>query len=131
MVEHASADLSSPFHELTSLPSLLKSHAQQTPNAIAITAPGRAPLTYGRLFKLNQIAGGKSPRWSLSELRAVGVAMVNYSTPCLFAAQGAIHEALQELTTHDGVLPREIKAEDTVQGCTAILRDNLARRDKK
>ena len=80
---------------------------------------------------VNQIAGGKSPRWSLSELREAGVAMVNYSTPCLFAAQGAIHEALQELTTHDGVLPREIKAEGTVQGCTAILRDNLARRDKK
>ena len=80
---------------------------------------------------VNQIAGGKSPRWSLSELRAAGVAMVNYSTPCLFAAQGAIHEALQELTTHDGVLPREIKAEGTVQGCTAILRNNLARRDKK
>jgi 2-methylisocitrate lyase-like PEP mutase family enzyme len=80
---------------------------------------------------VNQIAGGKSPRWSLSELRAAGVAMVNYSTPCLFAAQGAIHEALQELHTHDGVLPSQMTGEGTVQGCTAILRNNLARRDKK
>lgn len=54
---------------------------------------------------VNQIAGGKSPLWSLGELRAAGVAMVNYSTPCLFAAQGAIHEALLALKINDGVLP--------------------------
>lgn len=80
---------------------------------------------------VNQIAGGKSPRWSLSELRAAGVAMVNYSTPCLFAAQGAIHEALQALNNNDGLLPSQMEGEGTVQGCTEILRDNLARRDKK
>jgi len=83
------------------------------------------------LLRVNQIAGGKSPVWPLRELRAAGVAMVNYSTPCLFAAQGAIHEALQELTTHDGVLPSQMTGDGTVQGCTAILRDSLARRDKK
>ncbi|HSU68060.1 MAG TPA: isocitrate lyase/PEP mutase family protein, partial [Tepidisphaeraceae bacterium] len=33
----------------------------------------------------NQIAGGKSPRCSLSELSELGVSLVNYSTPCLFA----------------------------------------------
>jgi 2-methylisocitrate lyase-like PEP mutase family enzyme len=80
---------------------------------------------------VNQIAGGKSPLWSLGELRAAGVAMVNYSTPCLFAAQGAIHEALLALKTNDGLLSSQMKAEGTVQGCTAILRNNLARRDKK
>lgn len=78
---------------------------------------------------VNQIAGGKSPLWSLSDLRAAGVSLVNYSTPCLFAAQGAIHEALQALKDNDGVLPSQ--RESTVQGCTSILRENLARRDKK
>jgi len=51
MVEHSLAALSSQPHKIASLPSLIKIQAQQTPNAIAITAPDRAPLTYGRLFK--------------------------------------------------------------------------------
>jgi non-ribosomal peptide synthetase component F len=31
------------------IPSLLVDYAQRTPDALAILAPGRAPLTYGRL----------------------------------------------------------------------------------
>ena len=34
----------------------------------------------------NQIAGGKSPRLSLTELQELGVDVAIYSTPCLFAA---------------------------------------------
>jgi 2-methylisocitrate lyase-like PEP mutase family enzyme len=45
----------------------------------------------------NQIAGGKSPPASLSELRAAGVSLVNYSTPCLFAAHDAIVDTLTRL----------------------------------
>ena len=34
-----------------SLPHILKHHAERTPDALAILAPGRAPLTYGRLYE--------------------------------------------------------------------------------
>ncbi|SFP69156.1 2-Methylisocitrate lyase, PEP mutase family [Amycolatopsis arida] len=53
----------------------------------------------------NQIAGGKSPRYSLSELESIGVNVAIYSTPCLFAAQAAIDRALTELKDNDGRLP--------------------------
>jgi 2-methylisocitrate lyase-like PEP mutase family enzyme len=53
----------------------------------------------------NQIAGGKSPRLSLPELQDLGVNVAIYSTPCLFAAQGAIEEALTTLKTNEGRLP--------------------------
>src|SRR5882724_3337311 len=53
----------------------------------------------------NQIAGGKSPRLSLPELEDLGVNVAIYSTPCLFAAQGAIEEALTTLKTNEGRLP--------------------------
>ena len=42
----------------------------------------------------NQIAGGKSPRLSLTELEDLGVDVAIYSTPCLFAAHTAIDNAL-------------------------------------
>ncbi|MGW4893537.1 isocitrate lyase/PEP mutase family protein [Kitasatospora sp. NPDC004240] len=53
----------------------------------------------------NQIAGGKSPRLSLSELTALGVDVAIYSTPCLFAAHQAMDEALAGLKVADGRLP--------------------------
>jgi 2-methylisocitrate lyase-like PEP mutase family enzyme len=80
-----------------------------------------------RMF--NQIAGGKSPRCSLSELKALGVSLVNYSTPCLFAAQAAIEEALQGLKDTDGRLEDPRGSGVSVASCTAVLADNLARRD--
>ncbi|WP_086702069.1 isocitrate lyase/PEP mutase family protein, partial [Streptomyces tricolor] len=52
----------------------------------------------------NQIAGGKSPRLSLSELTGLGVDVAIYSTPCLFAAQTAIDRALTDLKAADGRL---------------------------
>lgn len=53
----------------------------------------------------NQIAGGKSPRLSLSELTDLGVDVAIYSTPCLFAAHRAMDTALAELKFADGRLP--------------------------
>jgi 2-methylisocitrate lyase-like PEP mutase family enzyme len=53
----------------------------------------------------NQIAGGKSPRLSLPELQDLQVNVAIYSTPCLFAAQEAIEEALTTLKTNEGRLP--------------------------
>lgn len=76
----------------------------------------------------NQIAGGKSPRLSLSELRSAGVVLTLYSTPCLFAAQSAIDRTLGDIFEHDGRLP------DTASGCgvgvkdcATMLRQNLSR----
>ncbi len=80
----------------------------------------------GRPFCFNQIAGGKSPACTLTELREAGVKLVIYSTPCLFSAQGAIDDALVELKKADGSL-RDSRI--GLKDCTAILSANLARRD--
>jgi 2-methylisocitrate lyase-like PEP mutase family enzyme len=79
---------------------------------------------------VNQIAGGKSPLWSLSELKKVGVSLVNYSTPCLFAAQEAIAETMITLEKNDGLLKEKNRGSVGVQECTAVLNENLHRRDK-
>ncbi len=52
----------------------------------------------------NQIAGGVSPRLSLSELRELGIDVAIYSTPCLFAAHAAIAQTLSDLHANDGRL---------------------------
>jgi len=83
-----------------------------------------------RPLMVNQIAGGQSPSWSLQELREAGVSLVNYSTPCLFAAQVAIHNTMQRLKEQGGVLPPLESGGSGIQECTAILYDNLNRRDK-
>jgi len=77
-------------------------------------------------YMFNQIAGGKSPPCSLTQLKEVGISIVNYSTPCLFAAQRAIDEALTELKKNDGKIDGGI----SVAQCSKILFENLERRDK-
>ena len=79
---------------------------------------------------VNQIAGGNSPMWSLSELKNAGVSLTNYSTPCLFAAQEAMEHMLLTLQDNDGFLKNKNGGSVGVQGCTAILNENLSRRDK-
>ncbi|MGS2588990.1 isocitrate lyase/PEP mutase family protein [Streptomyces hebeiensis] len=76
----------------------------------------------------NQIAGGKSPRLSLTELSELGVDVAIYSTPCLFAAHGAIDGALVDLKMADGRLPdtRETGAIG-VRGSTELLEKNISR----
>ncbi|MFI5758594.1 oxaloacetate decarboxylase [Streptomyces sp. NPDC051569] len=76
----------------------------------------------------NQIAGGKSPRLSLTELSELGVDIAIYSTPCLFAAHGAIDGALVDLKLADGRLPdtRETGAVG-VKGSTELLEKNISR----
>lgn len=82
----------------------------------------RKPLLF------NQIAGGKSPRATLSELREAGAALALYSTPCLFAAQSAMDRALATILGDDGRLPALADAGAIgVQECTALLRANMAR----
>ena len=82
-------------------------------------------------FTFNQIAGGKSVPCSATELREAGVSLVIYSTPCLFAAQHAMEDALQDLAARDGRLAGPVNGAVGVAECTAVLADNLARRDAR
>jgi 2-methylisocitrate lyase-like PEP mutase family enzyme len=85
----------------------------------------------GRPMMFNQIAGGKSPNFSLKQLREAGVSLVNYSTPCLFAAQESLEIAMQSLSANDGMLPANGERTVGVAECTLVLTENLARRDRK
>jgi 2-methylisocitrate lyase-like PEP mutase family enzyme len=80
----------------------------------------------GRPLVFNQIAGGKSPPCSLSQLREFGASIVIYSTPCLFAAQHAMERAMKELRSSDGYLPAPGEDGVGVKKCTALMNDNLA-----
>jgi 2-methylisocitrate lyase-like PEP mutase family enzyme len=79
----------------------------------------------GPPFCFNQIAGGKSPPCTLTELEQAGVKLVIYSTPCLFAAQPAIESALSELQRADGSLANSAIG---VTECNKVLQENLSRR---
>jgi 2-methylisocitrate lyase-like PEP mutase family enzyme len=101
--------------------------------ADAILADGLRDLKILEIIKaeqpkpimFNQIAGGKSPACSLAELKNLGVSLVNYSTPCLFAAQSALHDTMQLLNEKGGLL---IKDRVGVQECTELLHQNLMKR---
>ena len=82
-----------------------------------------------RPLMVNQIAGGQSPSWSLQELSEAGVSLVNYSTPCLFAAQVAIDDTMRTLKEQGGILPPSGSGGGSIQECTAVLYNNLNRRD--
>jgi len=75
----------------------------------------------------NQIAGGKSPRLSLSELERLAVNVAIYSTPCLFAAQTAIDNAMLELRASDGRLPELADGDVGVAESLALLEKNISR----
>ncbi|MEE1769657.1 isocitrate lyase/PEP mutase family protein [Streptomyces sp. JV185] len=76
----------------------------------------------------NQIAGGKSPRLSLSELTDLECQVAIYSTPCLFAAHAAIDSALTDLKRSDGRLPEFVPSEGIgVQRSTELLEKNISR----
>jgi 2-methylisocitrate lyase-like PEP mutase family enzyme len=80
-------------------------------------------------FAFNQIAGGKSPRCNLSQLREAGVSIVIYSTPCLFAAQASVDRAMRSLKEQDGLLNDFNKDSVDLRSCSAFLYENLAGRD--
>jgi 2-methylisocitrate lyase-like PEP mutase family enzyme len=73
----------------------------------------------------NQLAGGKSPVCTLTELRARGASLVIYSTPCLFAAQAAVDQALRTLRAEDGSLASALTRDATLATCNALLQTNL------
>jgi 2-methylisocitrate lyase-like PEP mutase family enzyme len=74
----------------------------------------------------NQIAGGKTPPWSLPELGSAKVGVVIYSTPCLFAAHAAIDRAMVQLRESNGHL-QAVQSGVTLTQCTAALTANLRR----
>ncbi|MEX2492636.1 MAG: isocitrate lyase/PEP mutase family protein [Nitrospirales bacterium] len=78
---------------------------------------------------VNQIAGGKSPSWSFSDLEKAGVSLVNYSTPCLFAAQTSIQQTLEHLKSQDGRLLNPTDNQASLQSCNALLGENVTRRN--
>lgn len=83
----------------------------------------------GQPFAFNQIAGGKSPRADLTELENIGVSLVIYSTPCLFAAQAAIDKSMRDLKRDNGMLPSASADRVDVPKCSSALQQNLLRRD--
>ncbi|WUH98582.1 isocitrate lyase/PEP mutase family protein [Spirillospora sp. NBC_00431] len=79
----------------------------------------------------NQIAGGKSPRVSLPELAELGVKVAIYSTPCLFAAQTAMEEAVLGLKRDDGRLPEPTAESIGVKESLELLELNISRNHPK
>ncbi len=112
---------------------LRRAQAYAAVGADAILADGIHDLAVLKALKaevdkplvFNQIAGGKSPACSLTDLKNVGVSLVNYSTPCLFSAQAAIEAELQILHERDGYLEKDNIG---VPECTHHLNQNLANR---
>ena len=110
-------------------------HAFEEAGADAVLVDGLKDLNIvreltrqvNRPFCFNQIAGGKSPACTQTELKEAGISLVIYSTPCLFAAQSAMEEAMVKLKANDGSLAG---SKIGVKDCTQVLNDNLARRDK-
>ncbi|HAT15387.1 MAG TPA: carboxyvinyl-carboxyphosphonate phosphorylmutase [Microcoleaceae bacterium UBA11344] len=104
--------------------------------ADAVLADGLTDLNVLKTLKaaqskplmFNQIAGGKSPSCSLEELENLGVSLVNYSTPCLFAAKTAIHHEMKLLKEREGLLLKELIG---VQECNDFLHQNLRNRSSK
>jgi len=84
-----------------------------------VSATVRVP----RVF--NQIHGGKSPAVGLTRLKELGVSMVNYSTPALFAAQMAIEATFDRLLVNDGDLGALDLPHATVTECNEVLFGNL------
>ena len=73
----------------------------------------------------NQIAGGRSPSLSLNELEQLGVSLAIYSTPCLFAAQHAISDAIQNLKDSDGLLSSTERFSVRLPVSQPLLEQNL------
>ncbi|MEB3201126.1 MAG: isocitrate lyase/PEP mutase family protein [Synechococcaceae cyanobacterium] len=73
----------------------------------------------------NVIGGGRVPPCSRAALAGHGVQGLIYSTPCLFAAQGAIEQALGQLGDDHAPLPAALAASHQLSQCDALLQANL------
>ena len=77
----------------------------------------------------NVIGGGKVPAASRADLAILGVEGLIYSTPCLFAAQGAIEQALEQISHNSARLEDALAAARDLSDCHALLQTNLQRAD--
>ena len=75
----------------------------------------------------NVIGGGKVPPCSRADLAGHGVQGLIYSTPCLFAAQGAIEQALDDLSDAAADLSGALASPRQLSHCNAVLQANLKR----
>lgn len=75
----------------------------------------------------NVIGGGKVPACSRADLAGHGVQGLIYSTPCLFAAQGAIEQALDDLSDAEADLSGTLASTRQLSHCNAVLHSNLKR----
>jgi 2-methylisocitrate lyase-like PEP mutase family enzyme len=73
----------------------------------------------------NVIGGGKVPAANRVDLATLGVQGLIYSTPCLFAAQGAIEQALHQLVADEAPLIDALAAPRDLSHCHALLEANL------
>lgn len=78
----------------------------------------RVPIAF------NQIAGGKSGAVAMAEMARAGISIAIYSTPCLFAAQAAVEDAVRSLAD-TGRLDAEGRVD--LAGCNRLLQENHAR----
>ncbi len=76
----------------------------------------------------NYIYGGKSPAMSLKKLKAHGVSIALYSTPCLFAAQAAVEDTVRRMKENDGLVDDE---RVDLKGCTSLLDENLSKKKSR
>ena len=112
---------------------ILRTKAYADAGADAVLADGIKDLSIVKDIKqqvdkpivFNNIAGGKSPMCSLTELKQAGVSLVNYSTPCLFTAQSALEKEMQRMKNNDVSL---VETDINVKNCTELLLKNLANR---
>jgi 2-methylisocitrate lyase-like PEP mutase family enzyme len=75
----------------------------------------------------NVISGGKVPPCSRADLAGIGVQGLIYSTPCLFAAQGAIEQALDDLSDAAADITGTLASTRQLSHCNAVLHANLKR----
>lgn len=111
-----------------------RAHAFEEVGADAILVDGLSDLSLlaelsGQLSRplvFNQLAGGKNPPCSLRKLKALGVSIVNYSTPCLFAAHEAIDQAMEQMQVTDGIVADPAAGHVGLAQCNDVLDQNLS-----
>jgi 2-methylisocitrate lyase-like PEP mutase family enzyme len=71
----------------------------------------------------NQILGGKSASFSLTDLEGAGASLAIFSTPLLFAAQASMEQCIDDLTGNDMRLD-SIRTTAVLSDCQAVLERN-------
>ena len=110
----------------------IKAFAEAGADAVSSTASGPGRGARSRAQRRSSLLLQPDRRGQVAppqnELREAGISLVIYSTPCLFAAQAAMEDAMLDLKARNGTLAGSRVG---VKDCTAILQDNLARRNER